>query len=106
MTVETLEIDDEVSGALENVAAKARLASQAFAEMVSRLAGLHPAVEIFRSMQTEVEKTRALLSGVTAEEIRTTADLRSRLKTGMSEIATKLDAMVVTMPRRKFRLDE
>jgi hypothetical protein len=57
-------------------------------------------------LKEQVEKTRELLSGVTAEEIRTTADLRSRLKTGMSEIATKLDAMVVTMPRRKFRLDE
>ena len=57
-------------------------------------------------LKEQVEKTRALLSGVTAEEIRTTADLRSRLKTGMSEIAAKLDAMVVTMPRRKFRLDE
>ena len=57
-------------------------------------------------LKEQVEKTRALLSGVTAEEIRTTVDLRSRLKTGMSEIAAKLDAMVVTMPRRKFRLDE
>ena len=57
-------------------------------------------------LKDQVEKTRALLSGVTAEEIRTTADLRSRLKTGMSEIATKLDAMVITMPRRKFRLEE
>jgi hypothetical protein len=57
-------------------------------------------------LKEQVEKTRALLSGVTAEEIRTTADLRSRLKTGMSEIATKLDAMVITMPRRKFRLEE
>ena len=35
-------------------------------------------------LKEQVEKTRALLSGVTAEEIRTTADLRSRLKTGMS----------------------
>ena len=57
-------------------------------------------------LKEQVEKTRALLSGVTADEIRTTADLRSRLKTGMSEIATKLDAMVITMPRRKFRLEE
>jgi len=46
------------------------------------------------------------VAGVTAEEIRTTADLRSRLKTGMSEISTKLDAMVITMPRRKFRPEE
>jgi hypothetical protein len=57
-------------------------------------------------LKEQVEKTRALLSGVSAEEIRTTADLRSRLRTGMSEIATKLDAMVITMPRRKFRLEE
>jgi hypothetical protein len=53
-----------------------------------------------------VDKARVLLAGVTADEIRTTADLRSRLKTGMSEISTKLDAMVITMPRRKFRPEE
>ena len=66
----------------------------------------------FRNISDDAElkerggEDEELLSGVTAEEIRTTADLRSRLKTGMSEIAAKLDAMVVTMPRRKFRLDE
>ncbi len=57
-------------------------------------------------LKEQVDKARALLAGVTAEEIRTTADLRSRLKTGMSEIGTKLDAMVITMPRRKFRPEE
>src|SRR5216683_3153699 len=57
-------------------------------------------------LKEQVDKARVLLAGVTAEEIRTTADLRSRLKTGMSEIGTKLDAMVITMPRRKFRPEE
>jgi hypothetical protein len=57
-------------------------------------------------LKEQVDKARVLLAGVTAEEIRTTADLRSRLKTGMAEIGTKLDAMVITMPRRKFRPEE
>jgi hypothetical protein len=57
-------------------------------------------------LKEQVEKARVLLAGVTAEEIRTTADLRTRLKTGMSEIAAKLDTMVTTMPRRKFRPEE
>jgi hypothetical protein len=57
-------------------------------------------------LKEQVEKARVLLAGVTAEEIRSTADLRTRLKAGMSEIAAKLDTMVTTMPRRKFRPEE
>jgi hypothetical protein len=57
-------------------------------------------------LKEQVEKARVLLAGVTAEEIRNTADLRTRLKAGMSEIAAKLDTMVTTMPRRKFRPEE
>jgi hypothetical protein len=57
-------------------------------------------------LKQQVDRARALLAGVTAEEIRNTADLRFRLKTGMSEIAAKLDTMVVAMPRRKFRLED
>lgn len=57
-------------------------------------------------LKEQVEKTRVLLAGVTAEEIRSTADLRTKLKTGMSEIAARLDTMVTTMPRRKFRTEE
>jgi hypothetical protein len=57
-------------------------------------------------LKEQVEKARVLLAGVTAEEIRTTADLRTRLKTGMSEIAAKLDTMVTTVPRRRFRPEE
>jgi hypothetical protein len=57
-------------------------------------------------LKGQVDKARALLAGVTAEEIRNTADLRFRLKAGMSEIAAKLDTMMVAMPRRKFRLED
>jgi hypothetical protein len=57
-------------------------------------------------LQEQVEKARVLLTGVTAEEIRSTADLRTKLRAGISEIAAKLDAMVTTMPRRKFRPEE
>ena len=57
-------------------------------------------------LKEQVEEARVLLTGVTAEEIRSTADLRTRLKAGMSEIAARLDTMVTTMPRRKFRPEE
>jgi hypothetical protein len=57
-------------------------------------------------LKEQVEKARVLLTGVTAEEIRSTADLRTRLKAGMSEIAARLDTMMTTMPRRKFRPEE
>jgi len=57
-------------------------------------------------LKEQVEKARVLLAGVTAEEIRNTADLRTKLKAGISEIAAKLDTMVTTMPRRKFRPEE
>jgi hypothetical protein len=51
----------------------------------------------------ERERARVLLAGVTAEEVRSTADLRPRLKAGMSEIAARRDAMVTTMARIKFQ---
>lgn len=57
-------------------------------------------------LKEQVEKARVLLAGVTAEEIRSTADLRTRVKAGMAEIAAKLDTMVTTIPRRKFRPED
>src|SRR5947209_19251273 len=47
-------------------------------------------------LKEQVDKARVLLADVTADEIRSTADLGSRVKTGMSERGAKLDAIVVT----------
>jgi hypothetical protein len=42
---------------------------------------------------------------VTTDELRTTADVRSRVQQGMAEIATELDTMIVKKPGRKFRFE-
>jgi len=56
-------------------------------------------------LQGLVEKARTLLAGVTTDELRTTADVRSRVQQGMAEIATELDTMIVKKPGRKFRFE-
>ena len=53
-----------------------------------------------------VEKTRNLLKGVNTDELRTTAQVRAKVQSGMAEIASELDAMVVKKGARKFRADE
>jgi hypothetical protein len=59
-----------------------------------------------RELKEQVEKARQLLSGVTTDALRNTADLRAKLKQGMGEIASRLDGMIVEGPRRKFRFEE
>lgn len=59
-----------------------------------------------RQLKEQVEKARDLLGGVTTDAIRNTAEMRTRLKDGMAEIATRLDTMVVEGARRKFRFEE
>jgi hypothetical protein len=56
-------------------------------------------------LQGLVEKARTLLAGVTTDELRTTADVRSRVQQGMAEIAAELDTMIVKKPGRKFRFE-
>jgi hypothetical protein len=56
-------------------------------------------------LQGLVEKARTLLAGVTTDELRTTADVRSRVQQGMAEIAADLDTMIVKKPGRKFRFE-
>jgi hypothetical protein len=58
-----------------------------------------------RELQGLVEKARTLLSGVTTNDLRTTADVRTRVQQGMAEIAAGLDTMIVKKPGRKFRFD-
>ncbi len=59
-----------------------------------------------RELRAQVEKARQLLSGVSTDAIRNTAELRARIKDGMAEIAGRLDTMVADRVGRKFRLDE
>jgi hypothetical protein len=53
-----------------------------------------------------VERARGLLSGVSTEDLRTTADVRRRVQSGMADLAAELATMVVKKPGRKFRFDE
>src|SRR5260370_26399620 len=48
----------------------------------------------------QVDKARVLLAGVTAAEIRTPADLRSRRKTGKAAKCHTLEARLAPPPRR------
>ncbi len=59
-----------------------------------------------QELKEQVEKARQLLSGVSTDAIRNTAELRARVKDGMAEIAQRLDTMVADRVGRKFRLDE
>lgn len=56
-----------------------------------------------RELSEQVNKARALLDGVDAEVIRNTDTLRERIQTGMSEIGTRLETMIIDRPKRKFR---
>lgn len=57
-------------------------------------------------LKEQVEKARALLSGVNTDAIRNTAELRRKVKEGMSEIAGTLETMVNSGVRRKFCFEE
>jgi hypothetical protein len=57
-------------------------------------------------LKTLVERARGLLSGVSTEDLRTTADVRTRVQNGMADLAAELATMVVKKPGRKFRFDE
>ena len=46
-------------------------------------------------LQGLVEKARTLLAGVTTDELRTTADVRSRVQQGMAEIATEKNSTII-----------
>ncbi len=51
------------------------------------------------------EEARALIEGVNIKDLKTTAQLRERVRTGMEEIASQLDSMLVHKGR-KIRFDE
>jgi hypothetical protein len=56
-------------------------------------------------LKSMVEQARALMQGVTVKDLKTTAQLRDHVRAGMSDIAAKLDTMVVH-GGRKIRFDE
>ena len=47
-----------------------------------------------------------MLSGVSADALRTTGDLRAKVQQGMADLAAELDTMIVKTPGRKFRFNE
>lgn len=57
-------------------------------------------------LQGLVSQARGLLQGVDADDLRSTGDLRTRVQTGMAELAGQLDTMLTKGGARKFRFDE
>ena len=57
-------------------------------------------------LKEQVERARALLAGTTTDAIRNAAELRARVREGMTEIAGRLESMLADRVGRKFRLDE
>ncbi|MBY0502730.1 MAG: hypothetical protein K2X03_02390 [Bryobacteraceae bacterium] len=53
-----------------------------------------------------VDKARDMLTGVSAEDLRTTAGVRAKVQNGMADLAAELDTMIVKKPGRKFRFQE
>ena len=51
------------------------------------------------------DEARALLTGVNMKDLKSTGDLRQRVREGMQQIATQLDSMLVSSGR-KIRFDE
>jgi hypothetical protein len=57
-------------------------------------------------LQTLVAQARQLLQGVSADDLRTTGDLRTNVQQGMAGIAAQLDTMLTRTGSRKFPFDE
>jgi hypothetical protein len=53
-----------------------------------------------------VDKAREMLGGVSADDLRTTVDVRVKIQQGMADLAAELDTMIVKKPSRKFRFNE
>ena len=53
-----------------------------------------------------VERAKGLLSGVSAKDLKTAAELRNHVRAGMDGIAAQLDTMIVQKGARKFRLED
>lgn len=53
-----------------------------------------------------VDKARETLTGISADDLRTTAGVRSKVQQGMADLAAELDTMIVKKPARKFHFTE
>jgi hypothetical protein len=58
-----------------------------------------------QELKEQVERARALLTGTSTDAIRNTAELRSRVREGISGIADRLGTMVSDRVGRKFRFE-
>jgi hypothetical protein len=59
-----------------------------------------------QELQGLATQARQLLQGVSAEDLRSTGDLRAKVQQGMAGIAAQLDTMLTRTGGRKFRFDE
>ena len=57
-------------------------------------------------LQSLVSQARELMQGVSADDLRTTGDLRARVQQGISGIAGQLDSLLTRTGGRKFRFDQ
>jgi hypothetical protein len=57
-------------------------------------------------LQLLVSQARELMQGVTADDLRSTGELRTKLHQGMNGIAGQLDTLLIRTGGRKFRFDE
>ena len=57
-------------------------------------------------LKTLMERAKGLLSGVSAKDLKTAAELRNHVRAGMDGIAAQLDTMIVQKGARKFRLED
>jgi hypothetical protein len=57
-------------------------------------------------LRTLVDRARTMLSGVSADALRTTGDLRAKVQQGMADLAAELDTIIVKTPGRKFHFSE
>ena len=59
-----------------------------------------------QELREQVEKARSLLEGVSTDALRNMPLIRARVREGMAELATQVDALAGDRVSRKFRFDE
>ena len=57
-------------------------------------------------LRGQVEKARALLEGVSTDELRNMPLGRASVREGMAQLAAQMDVLVTDRVSRKFRFDE
>jgi ElaB/YqjD/DUF883 family membrane-anchored ribosome-binding protein len=58
-----------------------------------------------QELKEQVQRARALLTGTTTDAMRNMADLRAKVREGMSEITEHLETMISDRVGRKFRFE-